>query len=63
MAAFSFDGMSRGGRGRESERRERGRVPACSQCGDREGCGMRSFSGVKLRIELRDGRSGRNEAI
>ena len=63
MAAFLFDGMSRGGRGRESERREGGRAPACSQCGDREGCGMQSFGGVKSCIEVRGGRSGRNEVI
>ena len=54
MAAFLFDGASRGGRGCESERRERGRALACSQCGDREGCSMQSFGGVKLHIEVQD---------
>ena len=46
-ATFLFDGTSRGGRGHESERRERGRVLACSPYGDGEGCGMQSFCGMK----------------
>jgi hypothetical protein len=54
---FTFGGTSRGERGCESERRERGRSLACSQCGDGEGHGMRSFGAVKLCFEVRYGRS------
>ena len=57
MAAFLFDQMSRGGRGCESERRERGRAPACSPCGDGEGCGVQSFGGMKSCFEVQDGQS------
>ena len=54
MSAVSFDGVGRGGRGCESERRE-GQSLACLQCGDREGCGMWSSSGMKLCFGVRDG--------
>ena len=58
MATFLFDGMSRGGRGHEFKRRERGRALACSPYGDGEGCGMQSFSDMKSCFEVRDGQSG-----
>ena len=62
-ATFLFDRMSRGGRCHESERRERGRAPACSQCVGGEGCSMWSFGGMKLCFEVQDGQSGWNEVI
>ena len=52
---FMFEGRV-GAReaGELREERGEGRVLACSQCGDGEGCGMQSFDAVKSFFEVQD---------